>query len=167
LQIRLKERLFEEEMQRQLRQIEAEERRRQVREILQQTANPGIDGAVNKASQELLNTLPERSRVAVITVTSDDSDMSVYIAEELEYRLVSSGKFIIVDRNRLDTLREELNFQMSGEVSDASAVSIGKMTGANVIITGTVSKAGSNRRLSIKAISVETAEVVTMTRQDF
>jgi hypothetical protein len=53
--------------------------------------------------------------------------MSAYVAEELEYQLVKSGKFTIVDRNRLDTIRAEQNFQMSGDVSDESAVRTGEI----------------------------------------
>jgi hypothetical protein len=41
------------------------------------------------------------------------------------------------------------------------------MLGANIILTGSISEVGANRRLSIRAIDVETTEVVTMVRQDF
>jgi curli biogenesis system outer membrane secretion channel CsgG len=81
----------------------------------------------------------------------------------LEFQLVSSGLFKVVDRKTLDAIRLEQNFQMSGDVDDNSAVSIGKMLGANIVITGT----GSTQRLTLKALDVKTAEIVTMARESF
>jgi TolB-like protein len=130
-------------------------------------SNTGIDGAIGRASQDLVNDLPEKTRVAVINVSSNNKEMSAYIVEELEYQLVRSGKFTIVDRNTLDTIRSEQNFQMSGEVSDSSAVSIGQMLGANIVITGSVGGMGTKQRLSIKALDVMTSQIVTMVREEF
>jgi hypothetical protein len=65
----------------------------------------------------------------------------------------------VVDRQQLDTIRAELNFQMSGEVSDESAQSIGQMLGAQSIVSGSVSKIGSLYRVQVKAIEVQSAGV--------
>jgi hypothetical protein len=53
----------------------------------------------------------------------------------------------------------ELNFQWSGEVSDKSALEIGKFLGARTIVTGTISELADRHRLRIRALDVETAEV--------
>jgi curli biogenesis system outer membrane secretion channel CsgG len=73
----------------------------------------------------------------------------------------------VVDRKSLDALREEQNFQISGDVDDDSAVSIGKMLGANIIITGSINGVDSTRRLRLKALDVKTAEILTMVSQRF
>jgi len=67
----------------------------------------------------------------------------------------------------LDIIRAEQNFQMSGEVSEESAISIGQMLGANIVITGSITGTGTNQRLSIKALDVKTAQIVTMVRETF
>jgi hypothetical protein len=72
---------------------------------------------------------------------------------------VNDGVFSVVDRQQLDTIRAELNFQMSGEVSDESAQSIGQMLGAQSIVSGSVSKIGSLYRIQVKAIEVQSAGV--------
>jgi hypothetical protein len=56
---------------------------------------------------------------------------------------------------------------MSGEVSDASAVSIGQMLGANIVLTGSISGVGASQRLSISALDVRTGEIVSMVREEF
>ena len=49
---------------------------------------------------------------------------------------------------------------MSGEVDDVTAVSIGKIAGASIIVTGTVDGADDLRRLRLRALDVQTAQVI-------
>ncbi|MDR0644434.1 MAG: CsgG/HfaB family protein, partial [Treponema sp.] len=70
-------------------------------------------------------------------------------------------------RKSLDRIFEERKFQMSGEVDDDSAISIGKFLGANIVVTGSVSGTGSLRRLRIKALDVLTGEIVSMASERF
>jgi hypothetical protein len=56
-------------------------------------------------------------------------------------------------------LQKEMDFQLSGEVSDESAQSIGKKLGAQTIISGSLSPLGNMWRMRIKALEVETARI--------
>jgi len=127
----------------------------------------GIEKAIYTVSDDLINDLPDNSKIAVINISSNNRDTSALVVDELEFHLVSARKFTIVDRRTLDAIRVEQNFQMSGEVSDASAVSIGQLLGANIVITGSITGAGTNQRLSIRALDVNTAQIVTMVRETF
>ena len=133
----------------------------------QDRPQPGIDGAITRASGELINKLPAGTRLAVLNISSNNGEMSAYTVDELEYQLVTSGKFTIVDRNTLEAIRSEQNFQMSGEVSDESAISVGQILGANIVITGSITSAARNQRLSLRVLDVRTAEIVTMVREEF
>jgi hypothetical protein len=123
--------------------------------------------AITRASLEMAEKIPRNSTIAVLSVFSTNRDTSEYIIGELEYNLVNSGRFIIVDRRRLDQIRNEQNFQLSGDVSDDSAISIGNMLGANIVITGEITGTGSNQRLILKALDVRTAQIITMVREQF
>jgi TolB-like protein len=103
----------------------------------------------------------------ILRISSKDRDTATSVIEELEFQFVDSKKFKIVDRKTLDTIGTEQNFQLSGDVDDNSAVSIGKMLGANIVITGTISGTGSAQRLTIKALDVKTAQIITMAREQF
>ena len=124
----------------------------------------GLADTVTKLSLEIAERMPRDTTIAVLSVFSTNRNTSEYIIGELEYNLVNSGRFRIVDRRRLDQIRNELDFQMSGDVSDDSAISIGNMLGANIVITGEISGVGSNQRLILKALDVMTAQIVTMVR---
>jgi TolB-like protein len=127
----------------------------------------GIEGAVYRSSQSLINDLSANSIIAVLSISSKDRDTALSVIEELEFQFVDSKKFKIVDRKTLDAIRTEQNFQLSGDVDDNSAVSIGKMLGANIVITGTISGSSTAQRLTIKALDVKTAQIITMAREQF
>jgi hypothetical protein len=59
-----------------------------------------------------------------------------------------------------------MDFQLSGEVSDETAQSIGKKLGAQTIMSGSITAIGNTYRLRIRAISVETAEILGMQNVD-
>jgi len=129
--------------------------------------NRGIEGAIEKICETLIFELPRNSIIAVLSVSTRDRELAILTIDELEYQLVNSHEFRVVDRNTLDRIRAEQNFQMSGDVDDNSAVSIGKMLGASIVITGTISGSEPNQRLTIKALNVQTAQIVAMEREQF
>jgi len=128
-------------------------------------AEPLNDMSITKSFETLSQLIPDRSKIAILGITPDNSE-SVYIGEELMIKFVNSGKYVVVDRDTLDTIRQEQRFQMSGEVSDDSAVSIGQFLGADVVITGNITGIGSQRRLRLKALDVKTAQVLAMSSEN-
>jgi hypothetical protein len=123
------------------------------------TVATGVEGALARAADETLKNIPQRSKIAIVYITAQDRSTTEYIVGELEYIWVNKGYFI-TDRSQLDRLRLEQNFQMSGEVDDATAVSIGKFAGADIIVTGRVDGEGRLRRLRLRAWNTQTAQVV-------
>jgi TolB-like protein len=130
-------------------------------------AAPGLEGAVYRASQSLINDIPENATVAVLSISSTNLDTASWAIDELEYQMVNAKMFKMVDRKTLDAVRSEQNFQMSGEVSDESAISIGDMLGASIVVTGSIIGSGNSQRLTLKALDVKTAQIVTMAREQF
>jgi hypothetical protein len=119
-----------------------------------------IDTAVESAYNYLLEKIPQNSRVALLNVSTANETEGEYIISELSVLLVNSQKFVVVDRKNLDEIRSEQNFQMTGEVDDASAVSIGKILGAQIVITGGIEGQGDLRRLRLKALDVSAAVIL-------
>jgi TolB-like protein len=126
-----------------------------------------IEGAVERAAEVLVGELPDGATLAIISIASRDTEMAEFVIEELAYLMVETRKFKVVDRKSLDALKTEQQFQSSGDVDDDSAVSIGKLLGASVVITGSISGSGSTRRLRAKALDVLTAEIVAMASERF
>jgi TolB-like protein len=127
--------------------------------------NSGLDTAMRKISDYLNERIPHGNKVVFLNVKSNWPDLSEYILSGLSENAVNDGVFSVVDRQQLDAIRAELNFQWSGEVSDASAQEIGKMLGAQTIVSGTVTTLGDEYRIQVRAIVVQTAAVQGQTTQ--
>jgi len=129
-----------------------------------------VTSAIENAAKVVMDSLKQRnlagSRIAIVNISSQDKEQAEFIAAELEFMLVS-GNFTIVDRRELDRIRNEQNFQLSGDVDDAQIVSIGKFAGAGIVITGSVTGTGSTRRLRLRALDTQTAEVRAVASEQF
>jgi hypothetical protein len=132
-----------------------------------QGATTGIEGAINRVCETLIYELPAQKTIAVLSVSARDRETAQFVMDEIEFQLVDSKQYEMVDRKTLDTVRAEQNFQTSGEVSDDSAVTIGNMLGANIVITGSITGSDNTQRLTLKALDVKTAKIVTMAREQF
>ncbi|MCK5583451.1 MAG: hypothetical protein KAI33_06655 [Elusimicrobiales bacterium] len=91
--------------------------------------------------------------------------------------LVKSGKFIVVERGRMEKLMAEQKFQAQGTVDSRTAVKLGKIMGLEAIVLGTVSQFGvkteghdylikqGKRQIAevtveIRVVDVETGQVI-------
>lgn len=127
----------------------------------------GIEIAVFNAANVLAASIPRGTTLAVISVASGDEDLAEFVIEEMTFKFVSYGGFRVVDRRSLDAIRTEVDFQLSGDVDDSSAVSIGRMLGANIVIMGGISGTGNLRTLRARALDVQTAQIVAMASERF
>ncbi|MDR2633448.1 MAG: DUF1566 domain-containing protein [Treponema sp.] len=123
--------------------------------------SPGmdLDAAIREAAAQMEAKIPSKTMVALVSVASPSTAFSTQVLTRLESAIVSSGKLVVVDRANLDKVREEQGFQLSGEVDDESAKSIGKLLGAGAIVTGSLADLGDVYSLTLKAINIETATV--------
>jgi len=123
-----------------------------------QSAGGGeLDNAIREISDYFNKRIPRDSKAVFLNIKSDWPDLSEYILSGLMENAVNDDLFTIVDRRQLDLIRSELNFQWSGEVSDASAQEIGQLLGAQSIISGSITMIGSIYRIQVRSIAVQTA----------
>jgi Curli production assembly/transport component CsgG len=82
------------------------------------------------------------------------------IADLLLVSLEMKGLFSMVSRENLNKILDELQLNASGLVSKESQNKIGQLSGAKIIITGSVFKASTKTYVIAKIIGVETSKVV-------
>jgi tetratricopeptide (TPR) repeat protein len=121
--------------------------------------------AIEQSAAEVAAELRAGTRVAIVAFSSEHESLSNYIMDELTGALVD-GNLEVADRRNLNFVYKELKFQMSGDVSDETAVSVGKFLGAPYVITGQFIKVGGRYRYRLSGISVETAQQESSTRID-
>ena len=117
-----------------------------------------IDTALANATKEIAENIPKGTKIAVLNISSDYAQLSNYIIDELIVNLVSTRSFQVVPRStvELELAKGELDFQYTGDVSDASQKTLGQFLGAGTIISGAVTRDSANSyRLVVNAIDLE------------
>jgi WD40 repeat protein len=118
-----------------------------------------LDAVIRAASDYLNERLPGGIKLVFLNFQSEWPGLSEYVIDGLIENTVNDGRFTAVDRKNIALIQQEMNFQLSGEVSDESAQAIGKLLGAQTIVSGAISRLGNYYRLRVQAIGVETAEI--------
>jgi tetratricopeptide (TPR) repeat protein len=116
-----------------------------------------LDEAVEQSAAAIAEKLSAGIRVAIVGFEAEHENLADYIMDELTGALVDGG-LEVADRNNLEYVFKELNFQMSGDVDDESAAGVGKFLGAVYVITGQLVNTGGAYRCRVNAIKVETAK---------
>ena len=125
-----------------------------------------LDQAIREAARTIENNVQAGQKIAVLNFTSPTEQFSEYVIDELSIQLANGKKFVVVDRRELELIRQEERFQLSGEVSDESAQSIGKKLGAQLVISGSLTSMGNAYRFRIRVLNVESAAVETGSTAD-
>jgi TolB-like protein len=122
-------------------------------------ADDELDIAIRDASDYLNDNIPKGSKIVILNIESNAANLSEYIIDELIANAVNDKNFSVVDRRQLEAIQSEQKFQMSGAVDEKDALAIGKFFGAQTIISGAMRDIGGRYRMTIRALSVQTAQV--------
>jgi hypothetical protein len=126
-----------------------------------------LEAALRRSCDTLVETLPDTSSIAIISIASDNGGESAFAVQELSVLLLDSGVFSLVDRRILEPIMRERRIQPAGEVDDTSALSIGLRTGAEIVMTGVISAHKPEKYLELRAIDVESKEILALTSEPF
>jgi len=122
------------------------------------------DGLAEKAAKgatdELHSKVPSGANIMIMKTSSTERNMLEYIVDQMDKTVVQEGKLKLVERTNLDLINAEQQYQATGNVSDDSFVSIGKQLGAKYIVLCWISGQMSTRRLNLRVLNVETAQVI-------
>jgi len=78
----------------------------------------------------------------------------------LENAFVNYGNVSVVDRQNLEKIMEEYQYQTSALVNEETAVEIGKLSGADAIAIGNLSLLAGTYYLHIKVVNVQSGKII-------
>jgi serine/threonine protein kinase/TolB-like protein len=90
-------------------------------------------------------------------------ELGTQVADLIFSKLATKDDLILVDRADLAKTLKELELGLSGAVSKESAPRVGQLTGARLLLYGSVLQADKRRYLVAKLVSVETGRIVGVT----
>ena len=77
--------------------------------------------------------------------------------------LAKSGKFIVVERDKMDKIMAEQKLGMTGAIDPSTAAKVGKILGLNAIVTGAISQFGTETEGSEYLITQSKSQIVKCT----
>jgi len=109
-----------------------------------------IAGAVNAQDK----------KVAVFDpVGSVENSLKEIVREEVSSIIVNAGGYTVLERQLINKVLEENQFQMGGLVDDAQIVEMGKLMGANLAFVSNITPMGTNYYISCKMIDIQSGRV--------
>lgn len=98
-----------------------------------------------------------------------EAGASVNLGKAISSMLVTefSGRegIRIVERRQLMDLIQEQDLSLSGRVDDAVAIEVGKLLGVQYVLLGQAMSIVDNLRIDIRAVDVETSEVIAVMKK--
>jgi len=85
-----------------------------------------------------------------------NKEVAKYVQEDVTTALVNSGQFNVVERLKLKSVLEELELSQTGAIGSKNAKQIGKLLGADVILTGTLAATGEQWNVNLRMVNTET-----------
>jgi len=113
----------------------------------------------------------ERVKIGIIEFQSLNEEakkdnLGKIVSEMLTTSFVNSESFKIIEREQLQKVIQEFQLSQSGIIDTSYAKQIGKITGADAIVTGSVTKIGNDLRLDARIIDVESGIILTAEKSE-
>lgn len=122
-------------------------------------AQEKIDSIILKVANDISSRGNTKTILCILDFNSPTQEMSEYIQTELTSQVTENG-MKVVTRGNMGKMDNELNYQLSGLISDETALSICKRLGANAIVFGQIKELDNKYNLQVRLLDVETASYV-------
>ena len=120
-----------------------------------------LDEAIESAALAIEERVAGGSAIAVYKITASIDEIGEYLAEDLNDRISMRGNLNPLAREAaLRYVDTEQEFQISGLVSDESAVGIGHYIGAEVVVSGYFNHYADFSQLRLRAVDVLTSSLL-------
>ncbi|SYZ72882.1 exported hypothetical protein [Candidatus Zixiibacteriota bacterium] len=87
--------------------------------------------------------------------------LSKGLADFFQHDFAKLSSLRVVERDKIDFVLKELELQKSGMVDAATAVKVGKILGAQIMVFGSITQLDDkNTRMIVRAVKTETSEII-------
>ena len=103
--------------------------------------------------------------IAIIPFKNNSSDsnldkIGITLLDLISAKLSTKKGYKLVERNKLEEMIKEMKLGTTGIIDQNTAISIGKMLGANVITLGSYSLFEKRTLLTLRLVKVDTGEII-------
>ncbi len=105
-----------------------------------------------------------KATLAVFQFNCDDKlekrRVGFAVSELMSHRFVADGTFTVVERGEIGKLLSEQKLQASGAVDSDTAVRLGKLAGAKILLLGNIQKVDGSYQVNARLVDAETSAVI-------
>ena len=111
---------------------------------------------------------PAKMAIALLDLDANNVEESEArtLTDRLRIEIFNAGIFDVMERDKMNNILTEMQFQLSGCTSDECAVEIGRMIGVSKMIAGSVGKVGEYYTVTARIIDVETGKIEKTATED-
>ena len=85
---------------------------------------------------------------------------AISLSNRLHSELVKTGRFQVVELEKVEALLKEIAFHQSGIFREEYVAQVGQMLGAQLMVSGSVGKVGNTYTVDVRIINVRTRRVI-------
>jgi tetratricopeptide (TPR) repeat protein len=116
-------------------------------------AQKSSEKVTNYAISEIRKVLPKEVKLWIYNGATSNLNLANDVIDNMVSAFVKSG-IPIVERQMIDMIVKEQNFQISGSVNDYDIAKIGNLAGTNIIVIVNITGTGSGRRLQVRVLDI-------------
>lgn len=125
-------------------------------------AGENLDSVLSAAGADMVAPLEKGAILCILAFSAPTQDMSEYIQTQLTIKATETGVVKVVTRAHMDKVNRELDFQMTGVVSDETALSICQRLGATAIVFGQIKELDNTYTLELRMLDVESGAYILL-----
>ena len=124
-----------------------------------------LELAIDLAVVEVADKLVDDDSIQRLAILDLVADHQREVSDRLRTAIIGSQKYQLIDRQHLELLLNETNFQMSDIIDPKTAVRAGKIAGVEAVIYGRVQRRTDRRRygqiaFSLCLVNVQTGQII-------
>ena len=115
-----------------------------------------LNDAIMATAEAIISRFPGNTTIGIANISSPSAALSDYIIEELIMTIMDRTQMTVIDQKALnrEMVYDEVNFQLTGDVSDETLVSLGNKIGAGYVITGSVTVTNTSAQLKVIVLNM-------------
>jgi curli biogenesis system outer membrane secretion channel CsgG len=124
----------------------------------------GIEPGIADLSQQIAKEMTENQKrtiavMAFVDINGRVTDFGHFLEEELVTHLHRTRKFRLIERQLLDEVIAEQKLSLTGILDTTSAKRLGRILGADAIVSGTITNLYNSVKVNARLINTETGEI--------
>ncbi len=128
-----------------------------------------------QAGQDILASVPKvddgkKLRVVVFAFEAkgnDSSGLGSAVGEMVTTAMVQTNCFQVVERQQLDKILKEQDFELNDAVDQATAVKVGELIGVDAIVVGSILTLGAQTELDSRIVHVQSGQILSAANSTF